>query len=377
MRHLVIMVLGLGMLLQTASSPSLAMPARRYRVALLTPRNDAFWTLFATIAQAAAKDLNLDLEWFPALNQPHKQLADAKRLLARTHQRPDALIFKNYEGTAGPILELAEKAGVYSLMFEESFNAQEQQKYGRPREKYKYWLGEFLPDNVEAGYDALLGLARQARAKGWKGPLPVLALAGNPSEGSSLERLRGLQAALQAEPELLLLDIISAYWRRDLAQQKVQRALEREPGIRLIWSANDTMPMGARQALKTWQSNHVNTPDILISGIGSTPEAALDVSKGQVDLSVGGQFLLAGFTLVLLHDYLHGRDFAVESTLMRLRLYPFDQRNILRYTRAMSRPKPWEQIDFRQFSKIHHRELQTYRFGFEAVLAQLDRAPAR
>jgi ABC-type sugar transport system substrate-binding protein len=344
-------------------------PKKTLRIALLTPRNDEFWTLFNTICQAAAQDLEIVLEWHPALNDPAKHLRDARAILTRRHNRVDALIMKNYSGTAGPIIELAEKAGVYTLLFEEGFTPEEQKQYGRPREKYPHWLGEMLPDNLEAGYDGGKQLIEIARTQGR--PLRMLILAGNVSEGSSQERTRGLQVALNEHPDVRVEDFVAGYWRRDLAYTQVRKALTRYPDINLIWSANDTMPVGAREAVIDHFQAEKKPAPVWISGIGSTPPAAQDVVSGKVDISVGGQFLLGAFGLVLLHDYLHGRDFALESSLMRMRMYAFSAANIGPYARAMQQPKAWEKIDFAQFSKVRNPQRYKYDFGFAPILAQL------
>ncbi|PKL75044.1 MAG: hypothetical protein CVV27_17385, partial [Candidatus Melainabacteria bacterium HGW-Melainabacteria-1] len=164
--------------------------AKVLHIVLLTPRNDAFWTLFARIGQAAAEDLGIRLEWLPAMNDAKKHLADALAVLARP-DKPDAIILKNFDGTARPILAAAEKAGVYSMLFEEGFAGTDLEAMGRPREKYRYWLGEFLPDNFEAGYSLTQAIIAKAKDRFAQRPLQMVAIAGNMNEGSSADRVQG------------------------------------------------------------------------------------------------------------------------------------------------------------------------------------------
>ena len=133
--------------------PLQAQRSKPLHIVLLTPRNDAFWTLFYEVTQAAAEDLHVRLEWLPAMNDPARQLQDATAVLQRKHDLPDAIIYKNFEDTAVPILKLAEQAGVVSMMFEESLTAEQMLEHGRPREKFKLWLGDLLPDQREAGFN--------------------------------------------------------------------------------------------------------------------------------------------------------------------------------------------------------------------------------
>ncbi len=361
-------LLGLLLLPGFSDQPVQAKNSQRLHVALLTPRNDAFWTMFYTITQAAADDLKIDLEWLPALNDPQKQLKDATELLQRKHNRPDVLVYKNYNGTAIPILKMAEAAGVYSLIFEESLTPEEAKTHGRPREKYAHWLGEIVPDNIDAGFrlmEALIAKAKQTGRVDSQGRIQMIALAGNMEEGSSSERIQGLQIALQSHPEVLLHEIAAGFWKEPVAQQKTHRLLQTYPDVVAVWTANDTMPVGARRA-----ADALGKPDLLIGGTGTTPAAAQDLQAGKVDLSVGGNFLLGGFVMVLLHDYFNGYDFASESTMMRLNLYLFNRQNVSDYARAMQ-SNNWQQVDFGALSKAKNHSLYTYNFGFAPILAQM------
>lgn len=374
--------LGLSLCLALASVglsaplPPAQHSVRPLRIAVLTPRNDAFWTLFGQIAQAAGKDLGVEVEWLPALNDPRKHLADALAALRRPN-KPDALILKNYDGTGQQILEAAEKAGVYSLLIEEGFSGEQAQQMGRPRQKYKYWLGEFLPDNFESGYQLTQMLIAEAQQRFGKHPLQMVAIGGNMNEGSSAERIQGMMVALREHPEVILHEIAAAYWQADAARIKTERLLQAYPETRIIWTNNDTMPVGAADAVTYLRQKGWLKQQPLIGGQGTTPPAARDVWSQKVNVSVGGQFLTAGFGVVLLYDFLRGHDFASESTMMRLQLFPFNKANVARYYQAFAgsdTPNQWNQIDFRRFSKAYNPQLHKYNFGFQAILEQLSRA---
>lgn len=341
---------------------------KQLHVVLFTPRNDAFWTLFADITQAASKDLNIELEWLPAMNSPEKHLHNATEVLQRTHHRPDAIIYKNYDHTAIPILKMAEKAGVYSIIFEDGLSSEEMAKYGRPREKFKYWLGEFTPDQLETGYDLAQELIHQAKkqhSQDAQGHIQMLVLGGNMEETSSSERIRGLQIALQQHPDVVVNDILAGFWKEDVAYEKVHRTLQAYPDTKVIWTANDTMPVGARKAV-----NDLKYTDVIIGGTGTTPPGAMDLLKKQVQVSVGGHFIMGGLILVLLRDYFSGYDFARESTIMRLGLYTFTPENVGAYAQAL-KDNEWDKINFNVFSKAANPNLLKYNFGFQPILEQL------
>ncbi len=88
LRRLLVLLL-LAVLMLGLTSPAQQITAKQIRpfhVVLLTPRNDAFWTLAANMTQAAAHDLGIELEWLPALNDPQKHLADALSVLNRVNK---------------------------------------------------------------------------------------------------------------------------------------------------------------------------------------------------------------------------------------------------------------------------------------------------
>ncbi|MEZ0369159.1 MAG: ABC transporter substrate-binding protein [Candidatus Sericytochromatia bacterium] len=372
-----ILLILIGVLPGAVPAAVTALPARRTRplhVVLLTPRNDEFWTLASQITQAAGQDLGVEVEWLPAMNDAKKHLADALAVLARP-VKPDAILLKNFDGTARPILEAAEKAGVYTIFFEEGFNDEEARQMGKPREKFHYWLGEFIPDSFEAGYDlgkALIARARQ-RFPGQK--LSMVGIAGNMIEGVSVLRVQGMLVALREHPKILLHEIAAGYYKEEAARIKTLRLLQAYQGTQIIWAINDTMPVGVAKALDQLQTQGLLPVRPILGGCGTTPPAAADVWNRRVDVSVGGHFLLPAFTLLLLYDYFHGADFARESTIMRLQMFTFTRDNIRRYYDAFHRAdgkNDWNQVDFRRFSKAINPQLIKYPFGFQAILDQLN-----
>lgn len=361
------------------SGPALPQTAlkKNVHILLITPRNDAFWTLFADIAQATGQDLGAQITWKPAMNDAQKQLKDAM-LALQSPDKPDAIIMKNFDGTAVPIVQAAEKAGVYTLLIEEGFHPEEARTVGRPREKYSYWLGEFLPDNFESGYQMAKLLIHKAQKRFHSPRLEMLAIAGNMNEGSSLNRVKGLFAALSEHPEVILHEISAAYWKEEDGQIKAKRLLQAYPNTHMIWTNNATMPLGAFKAVQELTKSGQIKHRPLIGSQGTTPPAAMDVWQKRVDASTGSQFLAAAFSVVLLYDYLQGYDFASESTLMRLQVYNFDQANVENYARAFANPgqnQQWQHIDFRRFSKAWNPGLQKYPFGFQPILDQFKSQP--
>lgn len=107
--------------------------------------------------------------------------------------RPDGIIFHNYKKVAPYILEKAEQLKVKSLIFNSGLNDDKFQML--PRQKYKHWIGQILPDDELAGAELLQCLKNSAKSmfKNVRNEaFTVLAMEGNPSSKAYQSRKTGL-----------------------------------------------------------------------------------------------------------------------------------------------------------------------------------------
>lgn len=360
-----------------ALSPPLGKASQaRYVFALLIPREagDTFWDLLSAFMQAACEDLGVELQ----VHYGHGEAERFVKLAAQAVSGPDkvdAIFFQNYKETAPKVLELASSAGVPALIIDTGLNEKDSETYGKPREHFKSWVGEFVPDNEEAGLDLSLELLRQARAQGFadaRGKLNVLALAGETEPGSaSYPRVKGLKLAMHSEQNAVLQGIQPAFWNQAKASDKLTELYERNPTAKVVvWAANDPMALGAVAAGK--KLGLVPGKSLLVGGVDWTAEAQVAIQAGELAASSGGHFMLGGWGAVLLYDYLKGIDFAEESAEMRLRMDILSKRNIGFYVQNFGKGE-WGKIDFKQFSKSYRPELKKYDFGLNAIIRQLQK----
>jgi len=346
----------------------------RYTFAVFMPRfaGDSFWDLLGAFMQAACDDLGVQL-------QIHYGQGDAERFKQLVRQavsgpnKVDAVFFQNFKETAPELLRIASEAKVPAMLIDSSLNERDREQYGKPRTHFPYWVGDFIPDNEEAGMDLTLELLRQASAQGLadaRGKLHVLALAGETDTGSaSYPRVKGLKLALHSQKNVILQDLQPAFWSQEVAHDSFLRLAARYPSQPLLlWAANDPMALGALAAAQSLQLEPGK--QLLVGGMDWTEEAQQAIQSGQLAASVGGHFMLGGWAAVLLYDYLKGLDFAEESAEMRLRMDILSQHNIDFYRQNFGQGE-WGKIDFRQFSKAYHPELRKYDFGLQAITQQL------
>jgi ABC-type sugar transport system substrate-binding protein len=375
MNHKLLLCL-LALLLSVLSSrlPADSVPQRTYTFALFMPRfaGDTFWDLLGAFMQAACADLGVELRIFYGHDNARRYQQLVKQSLSGAG-RVDAVFFQNFKETAPGLLQAASRARVPALLIDTGLNEKDRQRYGRPREHLSSWLGEFTPDNGEAGLDLALELLRQARERGLHdrhGKIPLLALAGETDLGSaSYPRVRGLQLALRNQKDVILTDIQPAFWNDQQAAETLLSRQARYPVSPLIvWAANDPMALGAVAAARQLKLRPGH--ELLAGGIDWTAEALAAIARGELAASVGGHFMLGGWAAILVYDFLQGIDFAEESTEMRLRMDLLTQRNIGAYRRYFG-AGDWSRIDFRRFSKSYTPGLKKYDFGLQAIMRQL------
>lgn len=346
--------------------------AMAFHVVFIDPgkHDEPYWVSVSQIMQAAAHDLQIDLEVLYAERDQLRMVQLGREVAARTH-KPDYLIFTNEWLSAPPMMEAAEQAGIPYLLAYNTLNEEQRQSMGAPRQHYHHWLGSLVPDNVYAGEitgAALLRAAAQLPAN--RRPYKLIVLAGDRSTPASVERLQGLQKVLdrQTRGQVRLIQTVYGEWKRETAHQQMNWLLARTPDIDLIWAANDLMAFGAIDSL----NEHDKPPgrNVLISAINNNEAAMRARRSGQFAALAAGHFMTGAFALVMLYDYHHGRDFADLGTEMRAPMFSLiDQEQAHRYLQKFTPGgAPAADLEFRRFSRHANPKLSRYRFNFGNIL---------
>ncbi len=176
----------------------LSASAEQIRVVLLNPGgNHWFWKMVIDFMQAAAEDLDMNLEVVTSHRNHLLTVRQAEEVVSRRNP-PDYIVTGNEKSNAGKVIEAADRAGVKIFLFSNGFvNPKDIKKYGRPREKYKHWIGEMIPNNFSAGYQMGKVLIDEALSAGSReGNVKIAAIAGTHATHASIERVRGLRKAV-------------------------------------------------------------------------------------------------------------------------------------------------------------------------------------
>ncbi len=143
------------------------------------------------------------------------------------------------------------------------------------------------PDDYVAGYNTAKYLFEKMGGKG-----NVVALYGQQGEDSAANRYAGFLGALAEYPEIKCLDMQVASWSQDQAMTFTQTWLSKYDNIDAIWAANDTMGLGAIEALKLEGKNG----QILVCGCDGIAAAYEAIEAGDMACTVANNgYLLMGY----------------------------------------------------------------------------------
>lgn len=335
------------------------------KVAIINPatNEDPFFGSLIAFLQIAADDLDVELEVVEC-HREEARMREEGRALASRKQRPDYLILNNDLNIATEILPLAATAGIKVLLTTQEVLAADRHLIGEPRKLYPNWLGELLPDDRAIGFLLADTLIEEALARGKRaddGKIHLCGLSANYTP-ASLFRVRGLQDAVARHPDVVLDETVLADWDRGKAVWWTGELLQRNPETSVIWAANDTMALGACEAIEA--AGLVPGQDVFTGGVDWAPFALPCVLDGTFTASIGGHFMDAAWGLVMLYDYHHGRDF--QTLKARSHSVAVTSRNVQEYLRFLD-PGQWHEIDFSRFSKVRNPELEPYELSPETA----------
>jgi len=345
--------------------------ARAQSVAFINPgkSDEIYWVTATQGMQAAAHSLGMTFEVRYAQREPLKTLEIAREMVARpAGKRPEYIVITDDYSVADRLLAIIDPAGVKTFLAYSSIPVDQRGGIGSPRGKYKGWLGSLEPQAEDAGYltaRALIERGKREKAFGPDGKLHMLAIAGDRSTPSSINRNQGMRRAVAEAPMVVLEEEVYAAWARENAAQQAESLYRRYPDVKLVWAGNDLMAFGAMAA---WEKRGGKPGvDAWFSGVNTSTEALEAIKSGRLTSLAGGHFITGAWALVMIYDYHHGRDFADEGLELRRPMFAeFTPLLADRYIERFS--GGFDGVDFSRYSKVKNPKLRRYNFGFAQLL---------
>ena len=230
--------------------------------------SNPYHAVWKTGAEAFAQSVGADHVTLVSEGNSEKGIADIKAMLAKTGGKMVLNSDPNDTPDARPIVEACFKAGAYVCT-----------QWNKPADLHPwdfnpYYISHIEFDGVKSG-----GAISEALFKAIGGKGGIVALGGQISNTAAIERKKGLDQALKANPDIELLDFQVANWKATEAYDLTSSLLTRfGDKVKGIWAANDDMGTGALEALRA-------------EGLaGKVPVVGIDGIKAAIDAVKNGEF---------------------------------------------------------------------------------------
>lgn len=338
-------------------------------VLLLRPDTDhPFWDLLEPTMRAACNDLGCTVETRKAGWDQFKMLEQLEERL-KEEPKLDMVYFQSFKKNGPDIIKMLEKYETRGFLINAGLDDEQKKEIGKPREKYKYWIGEMLPDDVGAGYNNARVLYENANKKGLAvdGKVYFVGIEGNISDGASIMRKKGLNKFVAEHPDdVVLLQVVAGKWDSELSRKLALNLMERHPQAHVIWGEGDPIAKGIIEAIK--EAGKVPGKDKLTSGVDWADYALQYIKSGELDVSSGGHYMEGGWAIVVTYDYLKGKDFAKNGNpSLASSMGQITPENLDPYLQKFG-DGDFEKIDFRKLSKHENPDLKEYDFDMTSLL---------
>jgi ABC-type sugar transport system substrate-binding protein len=317
--------------------------------------DSGFWGSVHDFSQTVANDLKIKLTIVYNKEGNYLSYFNSIKESLDNGPKPDAIIIVPFRTMVKQMLELTEKRQIPMMFYNTTMSKRLRQQLGEPRQKYQYYLGDVIGDDFGMGYQLANYLIEHAKITFNISNVNVVGISGSRLTLDSFSRNNGLKKAI-SEHNATLLQVVFASWSPEEAYQKTNTLLERHKDVHVVWAASDLMAFHANKAVK--ESKRVAS----VGGIDWSHDGLMHVASGELVASSGGHFTTAGYSLILLFDYLNGKDFNDRGQVQYvIKAGVIHQGNIEQYNKYLI-SKDWRKTDFKQYSKIYNPNIIHYDF---------------
>ena len=245
----------------------------------LSTLNNPFFVTVKDGAQAEADLVKVNLIVTDAQNRLDKQISDVEDLIQK---RVDCLLI-NPTDSAGiaTVVKKANKAGIPVFAIDRGIDVGTGAKV----------VAQIASDNVFGGRLQARFLAKTLGGNG-----NVVELEGIPGASAAIDRKSGFEDELaKVAPGIKIIASQEAGFDQAKGLQVMQNILQANPGkIDAVVAANDSMALGAIQAIQQAGAKRPNGGRIIVVGFDAIDQALEQIRKGTMDATIAQQPALMG-----------------------------------------------------------------------------------
>ncbi|MDU0353748.1 ABC transporter substrate-binding protein [Paraglaciecola aquimarina] len=337
-----------------------------------------FWDSQVDFAQAVAKalDIQLDIAYPPVeFRNRFNAAAYISEQLDKKEQLPDMLITSFWLGSEEKIMSLLQEKNIDLISINSDISPSQYLQLGKPRERFSRWLATLSPNDTLAGKllaKSIIQSSRKIRCPLEDCRVNIFAISGLSYSAVSKQRIVGLERMVYQDRQSRLLNIVFGNWDRQLVASMVPKILSRHQDIHAYWVASDVMAYGIEDGLNQQQLNLPS--NTIIGGIDWSAPTIDKIRSGEMQVSVGGHFLEAGWSLILYYDYINGADFADElGTIIKTQMSVLNKDNIELLGPFLQSPS-WSTTMIKKYSKQLNPARQSYNLNPQQLILEHSKA---
>ncbi|MFT4148558.1 MAG: ABC transporter substrate-binding protein [Paracoccaceae bacterium] len=320
--------------------------AEKPDVGVIVPTLDAqFWNSYVEFMKKGADELGVNLIVLNADNKPDQMVKGLEDLIA---QGVDGIIYTPYWATATPGLTMAKNANIPVILTDSYADFPPQDAL------FPNYLAFVGPSDRDAGKKMAEALFAKLEPNA-DGKKVIAVVNGTAGTSVAIDRRAGLQDALDAHPEVVVVGEVDGNFVRDTSQTVFESLWQGHPEVQGAWAANGGTATGVLAAITS--AGKVPGKDVVVVGMDLNPENVDAVEKGDLLFDIGGHWLQGGFALVMMYDYLNGHEIPTDKANVKLGLLPLTQDKVAKFRADFPGGVPV--YDFKAHSKTYTPDAQT------------------
>jgi ABC-type sugar transport system substrate-binding protein len=317
-----------------------------------------YWQLVSDSMRRAAQVFGMQLEIIYA-ERDHLQMLRHAEEVAKRANGSDYIIIVNEKLAAQQMLNTLSQSRAKVLLIHNDLTAEQRHEIGNEREHFRNWIGTVAADSRRGAYQLMERLHHQLGDNEAR----VVVISGDPTAPVSLERAQGVKEYIGQAGRGRIHQFVFGDWSYADGEEKATLLLARYPDTNIIWTASDSLALGALRAVK------VRGGSVLVGGMGGWPIALSSVAEGGLTATAAGAFLIGAWAIVMLYDYHNGLDFAAYGgASQKFDYFIVSRENVAQYDDVVMQRR--DMLDFRSYSKVLNPQPGPYDFSLKALFGE-------
>nr|WP_072514287.1 sugar ABC transporter substrate-binding protein [Ndongobacter massiliensis] len=255
-------------------------PSEYHLAICIHSMDNEFWAQEALGAQLAAKAYGVQSDILTCESDDNKQLQGIKDYIAQYGDKACFVVDPSSTANTVNIAETCEEAGVYvAILFHRAD--------GLYPKDFPHFVTSLALDDITIGKATAKALFESIGGKG-----QVVELQGLLGDDSAANRHKAFEEALKDYPDIEVVDSQTASWSQSDAMALTENWIVNYPDLKGVFSANDTMALGAIEALKNAGKNGA----VKVSGCDGIEAALTAVKNGDLVITNANDgFCIGGY----------------------------------------------------------------------------------